>query len=145
MHTAPMSFGKRLRAAIKASRFKSNRRFAIEGLGWPPDNGAQRLQNYLDGREPDFETVKSMARALDISPSDLISEGVEDGLRDILLQLLSLGGIDPDKADTIANATLEAKRLLESESGQEDSPLGTRARLAARLAWRAQQRPETGM
>lgn len=131
-----MSFGTRLKAAIRQAGYKSARRFAIDGLGWDEQGGPQRLQNYINGRIPDRETLKLIASKVNTSPSELLNEGVDAGLRDILLTLLQLEGIPAEKADTLASAVVEAKRLLEAAPAEAD--LGTRARLAAQLVWQTQ-------
>lgn len=146
MHSRTMArdvkFGARLKAAMIAAGFKSARKFATEGLGWSEDNGPQRLNNYLKGRVPDYETLRQLAQVLKLAPSSLLSEGVDDGLRDILLQLLVLEGIPDDKADTLASAALEARRLL--ETFPDDDPLPTRAKFAARAAWHQRRSPAHG-
>jgi transcriptional regulator with XRE-family HTH domain len=142
MHNAGMSFGCRLRDAIRAAGFKSARRFALDGLGWDEATGPQRLQNYLGGRIPDRDTLKLIAGKLGTTPGELLNEGADEALRDILLPLLQLGDIPPDKADTIASAFLEAKRLIEVLP--DEGPMQTRARIAAHAAWQTQHYPTPG-
>jgi hypothetical protein len=138
-----VSFGDKLRSAIRAAGFKSPRRFAIDGMGWPESSGPQRLDNYLKGRIPDVPTVMAMASALNVSLGTLLSEATDDALRDILSSLLALEGIPEDKADTIANVAIVAKALLETLP--DETPLPARARLAAHAAWRTQQPLSPGM
>lgn len=135
-----MSFGCRLKAAIKGAGYKNPRRFAIDGLGWDEQGGPQRLQNYINGRVPDRETLKLIAAKLGTSPGELLNESVDAGLRDILLTLLELEGIPVEKADTLASAVLAAKRLL--EAAPNDGPLATRAKIAAHAVWQT-QRPQS--
>lgn len=144
MHNPGMSFGERLRRAIKAAGYKSARQFALDGLGWDAASGPQRLQNYITkDRVPDRETLKLIAGKLGTTPAALLNEAIDAGLRDILLTLLELEGIPRDKADTLADAVLEAKRLL--EVFPDDAPLQTRATHAAHAAWRQQQPATTGI
>lgn len=136
------NFGERLRQFISESRYKNPRRFAIDGMGWGDQNGPQRLNQYLKGRIPEIETLLSIADRLEVSVNAVlglsgVNSDAEEGLRDILLHLLSLEGIPPDRADTIASVSLEAQRLL--KAFPEDEPLPTRAKYAARAAWLQQQ------
>ena len=131
-------FGERLRGLIANAGFKNARRFAIDGMGWGDQSGPQRLNQYLKGRIPDAETLVQMATRLGVGIDELLGlDGVnavaEAGMRDILTHLLQLEGIPPDRADTIANVSLEAQRLL--KAFPEDEPLPTRAKYAARAAW----------
>jgi len=131
-------FGERLRELIPLAGYKNPRRFAIDGMGWLPDSGPQRLNQYLKGRIPDLETAVEMADKLNVSIAGLLgvddlSSGDDATLRDILRHLLSLEGIPPEKADTIASASLAAQRLLQLLP--DDDPLPTRAKYAARVAW----------
>jgi transcriptional regulator with XRE-family HTH domain len=138
------AFGERLRHYIARSEYKNPRRFAIGGMGWPEDSGAQRLNQYLKGRIPDVETLLAMSDAINVSVSDLLglhgpSSAPDEGLRGILQHLLALEGIEADRADTIASALLGAQRLLRAFPDEE--PLPTRAKFAARAAWLQQQSP----
>lgn len=139
MATQPLdtAFGERLKAAIRRAGFKSDRRFALDGLKWDASNGPQRLSNYIKGRIPDAPTLRQIAAALSIPPSELLSGDDGAGLRDILLHLLELEGIDRDRSDTIASVFLEAKRLLETFPDEAELP--TRARFAAHAAWQQQR------
>lgn len=135
-------FGARLRTLISLAGFKSLRRFAIDGMGWPEDGGAQKLNNYVKGRIPDVETLLKMADALKVSVVDLLgmqdaNSAPDEGWKDILQHLLELEGIPSDKADTIASVSLAAQRLF--RAFPEEEPVETRARYAARAAW--SQRP----
>jgi transcriptional regulator with XRE-family HTH domain len=137
-------FGARLRAMITLAGFKNPRRFAIDGMGWPTEGGPQRLNAYLKGRIPDVETLVGIAEALNSTVGSLlgldqVSSASDEGMRGILRHLLSLEGIEPDKADTIASASLAAQRLL--RAFPDDEPLPTRAKYAARAAWLQQQSP----
>lgn len=138
-------FGRRLKRLIKESPdFRSARAFALDGLGWPIDGAAQRLQNYLNGRIPDVETLVQISDALGVTVADLLgisgpSYVPDEALKGILQHLLELEGIAPDKADTIASASLAAQRLLQVFPDEE--PLTTRTKFAARAAWH-QQRPQ---
>lgn len=137
-------FGKRLRALIPLAGFKSARRFAIDGMGWPEEGGPQRLNSYLKGRVPDVETLAQMASALRVSLPDLLgmhdaNAAPDEGWKGILIHLLELEGIPSDKADTIASVSIAAQRLLRALP--EDDPLATRARYAARAAW-IQRQPQ---
>lgn len=136
-------FGERLRHLIPLAGFKNPRRFAIDGMGWPPEAGPQRLNEYLKGRIPEVETLVQMAERLNTSVADMLglhspNSVPDEGLKGILRHLLELEGIHPDKADTIASALLGAQRLLSAFPDEE--PLPTRAKYAARAAW-LQQRP----
>lgn len=139
-------FGRRLKRLIKESPdFRSARAFAIDGLGWPIDGAAQRLQHYLNGRIPDVETLVQISDALKVTVADLLgisgsSYVPDEALKGILQHLLELEGIAPDKADTIASASLAAQRLLQVFPDDEE-PLTTRTKFAARAAWH-QQRPQ---
>lgn len=140
-------FGERLRHLIPVSGYKNPRRFAIDGMGWPEQAGPQRLNGYLKGRIPDVETIVLMAGALGVSVADLLglhstSSAVDEGMKGILRQLLELEGIAPDKADTIANASIAARRLLEAFPDEE--PLPTRVKYAAHAAWLQRQSPTQG-
>jgi transcriptional regulator with XRE-family HTH domain len=130
-------FGERLRAAIVAAGYKSMRKFTLERLHWDAGSGPQRLQNYLNGRIPDVETIGQLADATGSSVAFLLglpASGADDPeLRDILVHLLALADIPADTADTIASAALEGRRLL--RAFPEEEPLATRAKFAARAAW----------
>ncbi|MET3710378.1 transcriptional regulator with XRE-family HTH domain [Sphingomonas trueperi] len=140
------NFGPRLAALIKAAGYRSARAFAIKGMGWPEDSGAQRLANYLNkNRVPDLPTLVGMAKALGISVQDLLGlqaatspEG--DGSRDILLHLLEIEGIDPARANTLASAFLAAQQLYRAIP--EDESLEALARFSAHAAWLQHQPPE---
>lgn len=139
-------FGQRLREAIEAAGYRNPRRFAIDGMGWDEQSGPQRLINYLKGRIPEVETLLALAEKLGTSVGALLNlQGVnseaDEGLKGILQHLLSLEGIDADKAGTIASVSLAAQRLL--RAFPEDEPLPTRAKYAARAAWLQQQIPKT--
>lgn len=135
-----VGFGDRLRAAIKAAGYRSERAFAID-MGWGPENGPQRVNNYTKrNRIPDRETLAAMARKLKTTPESLLNEADDQALSDILSRLLHLEGIPPDRADTIASVFLAARRL-HSTSPDEGDPR-TRARLAAQYAWQSQPLPE---
>lgn len=130
-----MTFGERLKAAIKSSEFKNPNRFAV-ALGWSP----QRVNNYIKkDRVPDKLTLQVLATKLKTTPDALVSEDDDSGLRYILLHLLGLEGIPEDRADTIASAFLAAKRLL--ATFPEEGEPQTRARLAAHSAWQLQPPP----
>lgn len=141
------AFGERLLGLIKQSPYKNRRRFAIDAMGWPEENGPQRLQNYLNGRVPDIELAAMMAEKLGVSVmalyglpedgSDSPSAVTDESLKDILLHLLSLEGIEPEKADTLASACLAAQRLLRVLP--DEDPIATRAKYAARAAWHQRQ------
>lgn len=138
-------FGERLRALIPAAGYKNPRRFAIDGMGWPDAAGPQRLNQYLKGRVPDLETAVTMADRLNVTIATLLglsdlNFGTDETLRDILRHLLALEGIAPEKADTIASASLAAQKLMQLLP--DDDPLPTRAKYAARVAWT--QRPNQG-
>ena len=141
------SFGERLRVLIGAAGYKNPRRFAIDGMGWPETAGPQRLTNYLKGRLPDIETGAKMAEALKINIGDLYgldqanSEN-DEALLDILRNLMSLEGIPPETADTIARTSLVAQRLLQRLP--DDDPLPTRVKYAARVAWTQRPNQATG-
>lgn len=140
-------FGARLRRFIEQAGFRSARQFAIKGMGWPEDSGAQRLNQYLKGRIPEVETLLAMADALKAPVADLLglngaNSSVDEGLKGILQHLLALEGIAPDKADTIANALLGAQRLLRAFPDEE--PLPTRTKFAAQAAWLQHQHPMPG-
>lgn len=140
LHCFNVGFGQRLRAAIKAAGYKSERKFALD-LGWDPGSGPQRLSNYiLKGRIPDRDTLKQMAAKLKTTPEALLNEADDAALRDILLHLLELEGIPLDKADTIATAFLVARRLHSAAATEGDSQM--RARLAAHFAWQSQPHQE---
>lgn len=130
-HRIRMSFGLRLEAAIRGSSYKNPNKFA-SAMGW----SAQRVHNYVKGRIPNGAVVAAMAKKLGVQPGDLLSEADEGALRDILLRLLDLEGIQADTADTIANAFLEARRLHSASNGDGDPQM--RARLAAQYAWQSQ-------
>lgn len=132
-----MGFGRRLKAAIKEAGYRSARRFAIDALGWDENSGPQRLNNYINkDRIPDEDTLRLMLSKLKVSRDELLNEGADRALRDILLQLCELEDIPRDRADRIATVFLEAKRLLGTYP-QDGSP-ETRARLAAHSAWHLQ-------
>lgn len=138
-------FGARLRTLIPLAGYKNPRRFAIDGMGWDADGGPQKLNNYMKGRIPDVETLVQMAAALKVSVTDLLgvsgtSAIPDEGLKGILRHLLELEGISPDKADTIANVSLAAQRLLQVFPDEE--PLLTRVKFAARAAWHQRQPQE---
>lgn len=132
-------FGERLRALIKAAGYRSARAFAIGGMGWPDDSGPQRLNNYIvKNRVPELATLIAMASALRISVPELLGHGAgsspaEDGSHDILLHLLTLEGIDPVRADTIASSFLAAQRLYRAIP--EDESLEALAKFSAHAAW----------
>lgn len=133
-----VGFGDRLRAAIKAAGYKSERAFAIEL--WGP-GGPQRVNNYTKhNRIPHRDTLALMARKLKTTPEALLNEADDEALSDILSRILHLEGIPPDRADTIASVFLAARRL-HSTSPDEGDPR-TRARLAAQYAWQSQPLPE---
>jgi hypothetical protein len=132
-----MTFGERLKKAIKEAGYRNQRRFAIDALGWDDASGPQRLGNYITkNRIPDEETLRHILSKLKVSREELLNEGTDDALRDILIRLFELEDIPPDKADTIATVFLEAKRLLATYPDEGEPQ--TRARLAAHSAWHRQ-------
>lgn len=131
-HIRRVSFSDRLTAAWKAAGFRSERQAALAC-----DVSPQRFNSWTKGARPDPVTLAKVARVLKTTPSALLSEGTDEGLRDILLHLFALEGMTSDRADTLASAVLEAKRLL--EVFPEDAPLHTRASHAAHAAWQQQQ------
>lgn len=137
LHTTGMDFPTRLRQAISQSRKHKNARQLALALGW----SAQRIDNYLklhDGKEriPDRKSLALLAAELETTPEALLNETTDDGMKDILLALLAIEGISPDRADMLASAAIEAKRLLDNTI--DDAPTPTRARFAANLVWQQQ-------
>lgn len=139
------AFGERLKRLIEDAGYKSARKFALEGLGWPADNGAQRLNNYLRGRIPNIEIAALMAGKLGVTVMALY--GLDDthsepdaALADILRHLLALEGIAPERADTIASASISAQRLLGVLP--DDDPLPVRLKYATHAAWHQRPHPE---
>lgn len=140
-----VEFGQRLKQAIKASSYRSARRFAVDAMGWPENGGPQRLQNYISGRVPDNKTLAIMCDRLGVSRVDLLGydPSEEDAeAHSVLRHLLEIAGIAPDQADTIASAALEARELL--RGFPEDEALDSRARFAAHAAWRQIHSPGLG-
>lgn len=140
-------FGARLKALIPLAGYKNQRRFAIDGMGWPDTAGPQRLNLYIKGRVPDAETLIQMAAALNVSVTELLgldqsSSSADASLQGILQHLLALEGIPSDKADTIASALIAARQLFQAFPDEE--PLPVRTMYAARAAWIQRRQPAPG-
>jgi transcriptional regulator with XRE-family HTH domain len=126
-----MSFGARLTAAWKSAGYKTERQAALACELSP-----QRFNNYIKGRIPDKLTLQRIAEKFNTTPGALLNEGADEALKDILLRLFELEGIPADRADTLASAAIEAKRLLEALP--DEGPVQVRAQLAAHAAWSSQ-------
>jgi transcriptional regulator with XRE-family HTH domain len=102
----------------------------------------QRFGNYVQGtRKPDIETLPKIARALNVSTDWLlgISETGPIEISPVILRLLELEGVDPERANVIAAAVQEALRILSSLPDEGDA--GLRSRLAAQAAWQVRRSP----
>lgn len=131
-----MKLGERIEAAYVAKGL--NQRQAAERLHW----SAQRLHNYVNGRNPDLDSLMRIAEAFDTTPNELLGLNEESGseLLDILRRLLELEGLPAHRAGTIAEAAIAAQRLLRSlpGGGSPDRPA-----IAAQAIWSARSDSET--
>lgn len=95
-----------------------------------------RLNNYVKGlRPPDVESLVKIAKALRTSTDHLLglSESSPLDAEAVILRLLELDGMPPERSQVIAQVAAEALRLLSALPDEGDAR--TRALLAAQAAW----------
>lgn len=104
-----------------------------------------RFGNYVQGkRTPDILTLARIARALNVSTDWLlgISEAGPVEIKPVVLALLELERIPPERAEAIASTVQAALRILAGLPDEGDIAL--RSRTAAIAAYQARRAPEQG-
>lgn len=100
-----------------------------------------RFHNYVSGyRTPDLDTVMRMAKALGVTTDYLMGFNFDaPDLAEVVLRLLELEGVDPVRAEVVAETAQEALRLLLALPAEGDAR--TRSRIAAQAAWQLRGGP----
>ena len=101
-----------------------------------------RFHNYVTGyRTPDLDTVMRMAKALGVTTDYLLGfNGEPPDLAEVVRRLLELEGMDPIRAEVVAETAQEALRLLLALPDEGDGR--TRSRIAAQAAWQLRGGPK---
>jgi transcriptional regulator with XRE-family HTH domain len=101
-----------------------------------------RFHNYVTGyRTPDLDTVMRMANALGVTTDYLLGFSLElPDMAGIVRRLLELEGMDPVRAEAVAETSQEALQLLLALPDEGDAQ--TRSRIAAQAAWQLRGGPK---
>lgn len=101
-----------------------------------------RFHNYYSGyRTPDLDTLMRMAGKLGVTTDYLLGFNVEPPeIGNVVLRLLELEGLEPARAEAIAETSQEALRLLLALPAEGDAL--TRSRIAAQAAWQLRGGPK---
>lgn len=100
----------------------------------------QRFNNYAQGfRTPDIDTLARIAKALGVTTDWLLglSETGPVDVYPVVLSLLELEGLAPERSRAIASVVQEALRILTALPDEGD--VGFRSRMAAQAAWQSQR------
>lgn len=104
-----------------------------------------RFGNYVQGkRMPDILTLARIARALGVTTDWLLglSEAGPIEIKPVILSLLELERLPPERAEAIASAAQEALRILAHLP--DEGGIALRSRTAALAAYQARRGPEQG-
>ncbi len=102
-----------------------------------------RFGNYVIGsRKPDIETLARIAGALRTTSDWLLglSEAAPVDTKAVILRLLELEGMPPERAEMIAQVAQTALQALAALGSEGDAQ--TRALLAAQTAWQLRSSPK---
>lgn len=104
---------------------------------------SQRFGNYVQGtRTPDIFVLARIARVLGVSTDWLLglNEAGAVEIKPVVLALLGLEGLPPERAEAIASTVQAALRILAGLPAEGDIAL--RSRTAALAAWQARREPK---
>ena len=104
---------------------------------------SQRFGNYVQGtRTPDIFVLARIARVLGVSTDWLLglNEAGAVEIKPVVLALLGLEGLPPERAEAIASTVQAALRILAGLP--DEGGIALRSRTAALAAWQARHAPE---
>jgi transcriptional regulator with XRE-family HTH domain len=106
------------------------------------DISVARFHNYFTGyRTPDLDTLMRIAKSLGTTTDYLLGFNAEvPDLAEVVRRLLELEGMDPARAEVVAETSQEALRLLLALPAEGDAR--TRSRIAAQAAWQLRGGPK---